>query len=209
MAGDSPPTKPVSAACQAQLDAFCNSEKLNGAGCLDPTRKAFGNASLPLVGLFSATATDASAAWRCFSHLGVVAGPQGPRWNTSLPPPSGYPGYCTTPALADIYRNCGGSGGGHRSGEAAYYGFRIPGVVYDAKHDVLMTFAQGMYTTCGASPQPLAVVTMVICRPPLTSTVSQGSWSSGSGSRAPPRRRSATSCSSAPRTAAGASSRCR
>ena len=111
--------------CQAQLDAFCNSEKLNGAGCLDPTRKAFGNASLPLIGLFSATATDASPAWRCFSHLGVVAGPQGPHWNTSLPPPSGYPGYCTTPALADIYRNCGGRGGGHRVTSIAIHYVRV------------------------------------------------------------------------------------
>jgi sialidase-1 len=51
--------------------------------------------------------------------------------------------------LGEIYHECEGGGDDNRTGEAAYFGFRIPGVVYDQKHDVLMTFAQGMYTTCG------------------------------------------------------------
>ena len=91
----------ISAQCQAKLDAFCNSNQTN-AGCLDPTRKAFGALVLPMVGLYSATAQDHNPKWRCFSHLGVIPTPR-PHWNTSLPLPNGFPGYCTSPKLGDIY----------------------------------------------------------------------------------------------------------
>ena len=46
--------------------------------------------------------------------------------------------------LASIYDQCGS----RPTGEAEYYGFRIPGVAYDTKHSVLLAFAQGMYETC-------------------------------------------------------------
>jgi hypothetical protein len=154
--GAVPPPSGLLPACQARLDAWCNSEEHNGPGCLDPTRKGFGNASLPMVALWSATATDPNPAWRCFSHLGVIAKPV-PHWNMSLPPPSGYPGYCTeSGALSKLYSQC--NGGTEPAGsESSYFGFRIPGVVYDEKHDTVMAFAQGMHTTCGFLGGPQAL----------------------------------------------------
>lgn len=154
-----PPAGPVSPVCQAKLDAYCNDEGILGPSCLDPTAKAFGKDALPMRGLFSA-ARGERAAWRCWSHLGVIDHPA-PHWNTSLPLPAptgskldGYPGFCSNPGqhLSAIYeQQC--TGEGHKSkprtGEDAYFGYRIPGIVYDTKHDTVMAFTQAMYETCG------------------------------------------------------------
>lgn len=101
--GGNAPTGPISKACQAKLDARCNDPKKN-AECIDPTVKAWGRESMPMVALYSGPGT----AWRCYSHLGVVdmnvSGTITPVWNGT------FLGFCSEdgPDLSAIYKSCPG-----------------------------------------------------------------------------------------------------
>ena len=75
-----PPAQPIPAACQAQLDAFCNSDALNGPQCLDPLRRQFGAQALPLVALFDRGVNHTDAAWGCYSRTAVTPLPH-PHWD--------------------------------------------------------------------------------------------------------------------------------
>ena len=89
-----PPTEPVSAGCQAKLDAVCNDKE--NAPCIDATVKIYGNGSLPLVGLYD-RALQGGKAWRCYSVLGLDSTHK--HWNGS------FPGYCSEDGsrLASVY----------------------------------------------------------------------------------------------------------
>jgi hypothetical protein len=102
-----PPTGPISAACQAKLDAVCNDRKAN-APCIDATVKAWGNSSLPFVGLYD-SAVHAGKAWRCYSVLGLDRTRK--HWNGS------FPGYCSEdgPRLASAYASSQCAGHNHPS----------------------------------------------------------------------------------------------
>ena len=76
------PVQPIPAACQAKLDAFCNSESLNGQQCLDPLRLRFGARVLPLVALYDRGVNHTASAWGCYSHAAVVALPH-PHWDAA------------------------------------------------------------------------------------------------------------------------------
>lgn len=79
---------PISRACQATLNAFCNnrSDEANGK-CIHTTEIAYPNITLPMYGLYDIGCAHpqlqgpcvgpetTSAAWRCYSHLAVLPAP--------------------------------------------------------------------------------------------------------------------------------------
>ena len=81
--------------CQQKLDAFCNSA-LN-AGCVDAAAETYGNAALPMVGLYDSN-TFGVLEWRCYPALSVKDG----RWDRV------HTGYCVehTIDLSEIYASC-------------------------------------------------------------------------------------------------------
>jgi hypothetical protein len=112
------PLSGVSPKCQAQLDAFCNNETLNGERCLEPTRKWYPEAS-PWVGIVGPSCAgmkcDAehnctctgpapgSTELRCYSHLALVDG----QWSTKALHPNALCSGDYIELLA-IYRACTG-----------------------------------------------------------------------------------------------------
>jgi hypothetical protein len=98
--GPKPPVEPIPSGCQAELNAFCNSKA--NAECVQPTVKKYGEAALPMVGLYD-SALDGGTTWRCYAALGVKHG----RWNGTCP------GYCSEDdaVLAAVYAKCNVSGG--------------------------------------------------------------------------------------------------
>lgn len=112
-----PADPPISAVCQAKLNAFCNDAKLNGPNCLEPTTKWYPDAS-PWVGIVgpscagmkceghNCTCTGpapGSFCLRCYSHLALVDG----KWSAKAPHPNALCG-STDPGLVKIYKECTG-----------------------------------------------------------------------------------------------------
>eukprot|EP01047_Picozoa_sp_COSAG01_P097361 COSAG01_NODE_27703_length_679_cov_0.777586_1_plen_187_part_10 len=113
-----PPPSPVSPACQAKLNAFCNDAKLNEK-CLEPTLKWYPDAS-PWVGIVGPSCAglkcDAqhnctclgpapgTAELRCCSHLALGADGQ---WSAKAPHPNALCSNTHFELLA-IYKACTG-----------------------------------------------------------------------------------------------------
>jgi hypothetical protein len=68
--GNLPPTGPVNAACQKALDAVCNAPA--NAECTAPTVKFYGQAALPMVGLYDGSISGGKQ-WRCYARNGLDA----------------------------------------------------------------------------------------------------------------------------------------
>ena len=82
-----PPPTPITPACRAALDAYCNNETLDGPTCIDPQRKQWGRSMAPYTALFSAVPQRSPAAqWRCFSHEALVDG----KWSAKAKTPNAY-----------------------------------------------------------------------------------------------------------------------
>ena len=82
-----PPPTPITPACQAALDAYCNNETLDGATCIDPQRKQWGRSMAPYTAINAAVPQRSPAAqWRCFSHEALVDG----KWSAKAKTPNAY-----------------------------------------------------------------------------------------------------------------------
>jgi hypothetical protein len=114
--GPPPPPKPPAAdtpagrACQAMLDAFCNTPS-NNSDCFTMEANFSGKAYVvpPYHAVYGrASGSEEALAWRCYSHLAVVGpapGEKGPPWHWSPNTSTGGHPYCTNPGFA-------GKGGG-------------------------------------------------------------------------------------------------
>lgn len=96
-------SKPPITSCQAELNAFCNSDA--NAECIKSTVRAYGNASLPMIALDDLGLGNGNGSgkemWRCYSALSVKDGQR--RWDGTSP------GYCSEDHvnLARIWDKCG------------------------------------------------------------------------------------------------------
>jgi beta-fructofuranosidase len=93
------------ARCQAELNAYCNNESLNGKGCIDPQRIQHHRELTPYIALFDAVSQAPCNCWRCFSHQSLDSNLTS--WSNSSVVPGAY---CSGPAsaLATIDTQCRG-----------------------------------------------------------------------------------------------------
>lgn len=125
------PDTPAGRACQAILDAFCNTPN-NNSDCFTMTANISGEVYVvpPYHAVYGrASGSDEALAFRCYSHLalaGPARGRAGPPWHWSADGPThGHP-YCTNPGF-------GGKGSGALQKICATCTAPPPGLPADVK----------------------------------------------------------------------------